>query len=324
MPEIIGIGACALDMIAKIDHFPEPDEKIDAESYTYLPGGVTGNYITGVSRLGVPAGFIGAIGNDQEGQILLEDFKKESVDTSLIKIKKDLRSAINFIMVTKEGERVIIQSPYMIKTRLKVPEDIDLKLIKGVKLIHTTAIHKDVSEYVIKAAKKENPDIIISFDLEKQVAVQYGYKDIEKFIDLVDVLIPQKLGIMELTGHKDPTVAAKILMKKKPNLKIITVTLGFDGCSITTRNGDKIEQKTFPSYMIKPIDTTGAGDAFNAAFSVGYLKGWDIDKIADFANAAGALNCLKVGARTGMTTMEKVLKFMKENENKNNSKKNRK
>ncbi|MFX0134428.1 MAG: carbohydrate kinase family protein [Candidatus Hodarchaeota archaeon] len=313
MAEILGIGACALDMIAKIKHFPEPDEKIDAESYTYLPGGVTGNYITGVARLGGKAGFVGAIGDDQEGEILLEDFKKEGVDTSLIKIKKDLRSAINFIMVTDEGERVIIQSPYMIKTQLKVPDDIDLKLIQGAKLIHTTAIHKNVSEYIIKAAKKENPEVIISFDLEKQVAVQYGYEEIEKFIDLVDILIPQKLGIMELTGKHDPTVAAKILMKKKPNLKIITVTLGSDGCSITNRNSDKIEQKTYNAYAIKPIDTTGAGDAFNAAFGVGYLKGWDLDKIANFANAAGALNCLKVGARTGMTTMENVLKFMKEN-----------
>jgi sugar/nucleoside kinase (ribokinase family) len=313
--EIIGIGACALDMIAKIKHFPEPDEKIDAESYVYLPGGVTGNYITGVARLGVPAGFVGAIGNDSAGETLLQDFEKEGVDTSMIKIKDTTSSAVNFIMVTENGERVIIQSPYMIKTQLKVPEDIDLKLIQGVKLIHTTAIHKDVSEYIIKAAKKNNPDIIISFELEKQVAVQYGYEEIEKFLDLVDILIPQKLGIMELTGKNDPTVAAKILLGKKPNLKIIAVTLGSDGCVISTRNGEKIEQKTYPAYNIKPIDTTGAGDAFNAAFSVGYLKDWDLDKIANFANAAGALNCLKVGARTGMTSMENVLKFMKENNN---------
>ncbi|MHA1380824.1 MAG: carbohydrate kinase family protein [Candidatus Helarchaeota archaeon] len=313
MADIYGIGACALDMIAKVDHFPVPDEKIDAESYVYLPGGVTGNYITGVARLGVKAGFVGAIGKDQAGEILLEDFKKESVDTSMLKIKEDSSSAINFIMVTKNGERVIVQSPYMIKCCLKVPDDIDLKNIEDVKLIHTTAIHKEVSEYIIKAVKERNHDVVISFDLEKQVAVQYGYKKIYEFIDLVDILVPQKLGIMELTGKHDPTVAARKLMEKKPNLKIIAVTLGADGCSITTRNGNKIEQKTYMPYEIEPIDTTGAGDAFNAAFSVGYLIGWDIDKIANFANAAGALNCLKIGARTGMTTMENVLKFMKKN-----------
>ncbi|MHA1298118.1 MAG: carbohydrate kinase family protein [Candidatus Helarchaeota archaeon] len=311
--DIFGIGACALDMIAKVDHFPVPDEKIDAESYVYLPGGVTGNYITGVARLGIKAGFVGAIGNDQAGKILLEDFQKEKVDTSMLKIKDDTSSAINFIMVTKNGERVIVQSPYMIKCRLKVPDDVDLEKIGDAKLIHTTAIHKDVSEYIIKSIKKENPETIISFDLEKQVATQYGYDEINKFLDLVDILIPQKLGIMELTGRHDPTVAAKKLMEKKSNLKIIAVTLGSDGCVLTTRNGNKIEQKTYLAYDIKPIDTTGAGDAFNAAFSVGYLIGWDLDKIANFANAAGALNCLKVGARTGMTTMENVLKFMKSN-----------
>ncbi len=313
MIDIFGIGACALDMIAKVEHFPEPDEKIDAESYTYLPGGVTGNYITGVARLGISAGFVGAIGYDEAGKILLEDFKNEKVDISMLKVKDDSSTAINFIMVTKTGERVIVQSPFMIKCRLKVPDEVDLNRVRDAKLIHTTAIHKDVSDYVIKAVKQENPDVLISFDLEKQVAVQYGYDEINKFIDLVDILVPQKLGIMELTGKKDPTVAAKILMEKKRNLKIIAVTLGSDGCVITTRNGEKIEQRTFQAYSINPIDTTGAGDAFNAAFSVGHLIGWDVEKIANFANAAGALNCLKVGARTGMTTMENVLKFMKKN-----------
>ena len=310
---IYGIGAAALDMIAKVDHFPVPDEKIDASSYDYLPGGVTGNYITGVARLGIPAGFVGAIGKDEAGKILLDDFKKENVNINMLKVKDDSPSATNFIMVTKNGERVIVQSPYMIKCCLNVPDEVDLSKIEGAKLIHTTAIHKDVSEYIIKAAKKQNPDIITSFDLEKQVAVQYGYEAINNFIDLVDILVPQKLGIMELTGKHDPTIAAKKLMEKKPNLKIIAVTLGADGCSITLRNGNKIEQKTYLPYEIEPIDTTGAGDAFNAAFSVGYLKGWEIDKIANFANAAGALNCLKIGARTGMTSMENVLKFMKKN-----------
>lgn len=312
MVDILGIGEVALDMIAKIKYFPTGDEKLDAESYTYLPGGVTGNYITGIARLGANAGFAGAIGNDDAGKILLEDFKKECVDISLFKVKDDSSTAINFIMVTENGARAIIQSPYMIKTKLEIPDDIELNYVQGAKLIHTTAIHTDVSEYIIRAAKEENPDVLISFDLEKQVAVYYGYKEIEKFIDLIDILVPQKLGIMELTDKKDPTAASRKLMEKKPNLKVVCVTLGSDGCVISTRDGNKIEQKTYDAYEIKPVDTTGAGDAFNAAFSVGYLEGWDMDKIANFANAAGALNCLVVGARTGMTNKKNIFKFMKE------------
>ena len=69
MVDILGVGACALDMIASVPHFPGPDEKVDAKQYIFLPGGVTGNFVTGVARLkgGFSAGFVVAVGNDEAG-----------------------------------------------------------------------------------------------------------------------------------------------------------------------------------------------------------------------------------------------------------------
>ncbi|MHA1785640.1 MAG: carbohydrate kinase family protein, partial [Candidatus Helarchaeota archaeon] len=179
------------------------------------------------------------------------------------------------------------------------------------KLIHTTAVHLEVSEYVIQEARKnKGEELLVSFDLEKQVISAYGQEKILNLIDLVDILVPQKLGIMELTQKEYPAEAAKALMEKKTNLKLIVVTLGGEGCLITYRKGSSIQQKVFPAFNLKPIDVTGAGDAFNAAFAVGYLKGWDFVKIAEIANAAGALNCLKIGARAGMCPLEEIEDFI--------------
>ena len=171
MVDILGVGACALDMIASVPHFPGPDEKVDAKQYIYLPGGVTGNFVTGVARLkgGFSAGFVGAVGNDEAGEVLLNDFKRENVDVSNTKIKNS-NTATNFIMLNDEGNKSIIQSPFYMGTRLKIPQDINLDRIYKAKLIHTTAVHKEVAEYVINEARKKNgEDLTVSFDLEKQV-----------------------------------------------------------------------------------------------------------------------------------------------------------
>ncbi|NHI92246.1 MAG: carbohydrate kinase family protein [Candidatus Lokiarchaeota archaeon] len=311
MVDILGVGAAALDMIASVPHFPEPDEKVDAKQYTFLPGGVTANYVTGVARLGLfSAGFVGALGNDEAGNILLQDFKKEGVDTTLIKVK-NTSSATNFILLTDDGDKAIIQSPFFMGTRLDIPQDIDMEYILNAKLIHTTCVHKEASDYIVQEARKNKGDeILISFDLEKQVISAHGKDQILKFLDYVDLLVPQKLGITELTGERYPADAAKVIMKKKRNLKLIAVTLGGEGCMITYRKGTNIQQKIFPAFKINPVDVTGAGDAFNAAFTVGFLKGWDYIKIAEVSNAAGALNCLKIGARTGMCSLQEVEDFV--------------
>ena len=94
--DIIGLGEIVVDWVATIPHFPKPDEKIDAISENYFPGGVTANYLVAVARLGVSCGFIGAVGNDTYGNLLFEDLIRERVDTTFTFKKKDMRTPINF------------------------------------------------------------------------------------------------------------------------------------------------------------------------------------------------------------------------------------
>ena len=72
--DIIGLGEVVLDWVTEIPHFPQPDEKIDALSENYFPGGVTANYLVATARLGGKSGFIGAVGCDPYGDYLINDF----------------------------------------------------------------------------------------------------------------------------------------------------------------------------------------------------------------------------------------------------------
>ncbi len=302
--DIVGLGEVVVDWVAEIPHFPKPDEKIDAISESYFAGGVTANYLVAVSRLGGAAGFIGAVGEDSYGDFLLDDFNKEKVNTSFTLKKKGKSTPINFIFVA-QGEKTIIQSPHMSKTKLEI-EDINENCISGAKLLHTTMLHSELSKKAIDMAK--NYGVKVSIDLEAQIANR-GWNTLKDMLLKADVLLPNKEGAKTITHSKSPTEAAKILVEK--GIPLVIITMGSNGALLTTKDF----QKEVPAYhMDSVVDTTGAGDTFNGAFSVAYwIKGWDLIKSCKYANAAAALKIRKLGARTGMPTSIELIKFLKSN-----------
>lgn len=302
--DIIGLGEVVVDWVAEVPHFPKPDEKIDAISENYFSGGVTANYLVCIARLGVLCGFIGAVGDDSYGEFLLRDFKKEKVDTSLTFKKKGKKTPVNFIFVVK-GEKTIIQSPHMKTTKIEI-DDLNLEYIANSKLLHTTIIHPDVTKKAIDIANEN--DVKVSIDLESQIA-QKGWNNLKSILLKADILIPNKEGAKSITNSESPEQAAKILISK--GIPLVIITMGSQGALITTKKF----QKLIPTYKVeKIVDTTGAGDTFNGAFSIGYwIKGWDLEKSCRYANAAASLKIQKLGARTGMPNEKDLIKFLKDN-----------
>ena len=302
---IVGLGEVVLDWVTEVPHFPKPDEKIDALSENYFPGGVTANYLVALSRLGGRCGFIGAVGDDSYGDLLIDDFLKENIDTSYIVRKRDKKTPVNFIFVAK-GEKTIIQSPHMQTTKLDV-EELQESSIANSKLLHTTIIHQELTERALEIAK--NNEVKVSIDLESQIASR-GWDKLKEILLKADVLLPNKEGAKFITNSNTPQKAAKILVKK--GVPVVIITLGKKGALLTTNN----HQKSIPAYHIENlVDTTGAGDTFNGAFSFAYwIKGWDLEKSCRFANAAASLKIQKLGARTGMPNNQEIYDFLKKNE----------
>ncbi|MFX0057246.1 MAG: carbohydrate kinase family protein [Candidatus Hodarchaeota archaeon] len=304
--EVIGLGEVVIDWVAEIPHFPRPDEKINALSENYFAGGVTANFLVSLARLGGSCGFIGAVGDDTYGDFLINDFKNENVDTSLTIKKISRKTPVNFIFIA-EGEKTIIQSPHMLTTRLDI-SDLNESYIKNARLLHTTMIHPKITEKAIELAKEN--DVHISIDLEAQIA-QMGWEKLKNMLLSADILIPNKEGAKLITKSNTAEEAAKILVKK--GIGVVIITLGSRGALLTTKKF----QKRIPAYKVKNIvDTTGAGDAFNGAFSYAYwIKEWGLEKSCKYANGAASIKIQELGARTGMPTEDKLINFLKENDN---------
>ncbi len=299
--DIVGLGEAVIDWVAEIPHFPKPDEKIDAITENYFPGGVTANFLVAIARLGGRCGFIGAVGDDFYGDYLIEDFKNENVDTTFTLKKKGKKTPINFIFVT-QGEKTIIQSPHMLKTKINLT-DLDQQYIINSKVLHTTMIHPEIAGRAIAIAKRN--EVKVTIDLESQIAKR-GWKSLNKMILNADILIPNKEGAKLITNRKKIDDAAKVLVEK--GIPIVIITLGRDGVLITTEK----YQKKIPAFKVGSIiDTTGAGDTFNGAFSYAYwIKKWNLESSCKYANAAAALKIQKLGARTGMPNESMLMNFL--------------
>ncbi|UYP45381.1 ADP-dependent ribose-1-phosphate kinase [Candidatus Lokiarchaeum ossiferum] len=296
--DIMGIGEVVVDWVATVDHFPEPDEKIDSKTQNLFSGGVTANYCVAAARLGAKVSFFGAIGSDDHGNFLKADFISEKIDCQNLLVKANCPTPVNFIFVVeKTGEKVIIQSPYM-HTTVPSIESFQEKILSGVKLVHSTGIYPEITLRAFRYARKHN--IITSFDLEKQIAV-WGVAKLKPILENVDILLPNKMGAMELTNTNSPLDAAKIFIQW--GIKTIVITLGEEGALAVTK--DRILR--FPAKKIKPVDTTGAGDTFCAAFGYAYgILSMPLDKAVQYANAAAFLKIQHLGARSGMPSSSQV------------------
>ena len=259
-------------------------------------GGDTSNLTVAFARLGGNAGYITRIGDDDFGKSFIDLWKKEKIDTSNVKISKGEYTGIYFIAYNN-GHEFTYYRKASAASRLSF-KDINENYIAIAKIFHSSGISEAISrscrEAVLKTAKlAKSKGAIFSFDINyrpklwpPEIATDY----INKTIKLADIIFPSLEDLRLLYGLGKPEKLSRQILKKGP--QIVVVKLGSEGCLITTKKASlKVS-----GFNVQAVDPTGAGDAFGGAILYGFLKNWDIEKMAVFANAVGALTSCGKGA----------------------------
>ncbi len=285
---ITGFGALNLDKIYLVDKIPKKDEEgyvIDLEMH---PGGSAANTIAGLSEFGIKTAFIGKIGSDEEGRVLLRDFEKRNVDTSGI-IKADGRSGVAMIFVDKEGNRAILVDPGVNDT-IRIDE-VNLDIVNRSKLIHMTSfICKNGIDSLNSQKEIAKEADALSFD-PGMPYVERGLDDIKPILERTTIFLPNKREIEMLMGVEF-LEASEIAIDM--GVEVVVVKLGERGCYVTDGR-DEYFVKPFSSNV---VDTTGAGDAFNAGFLYGWIRGKSLEECAKFGNYVASKIIERVGARS--------------------------
>ncbi len=285
---ISGFGALNLDKIYFVDKIPGKDEEgyvIDLELH---PGGSAANTIAGLASFGVRTSFIGKTGSDEEGKTLLRDFLERGVDTSGI-ISAEGRSGVAMIFVDGRGNRAILVDPGVNDT-ISIHE-VNMEVVETSSIIHMTSfICKNSLESFrsqIEVAKRASS---VSFDPGLPY-IERGLKELRPILKHTTLFMPNRMEIELLykMNYRESTMEALNM-----GVEIVAVKLGKDGCYVTDGKRE-YHVRAFPS---NPVDTTGAGDAFNAGFLYAWHKNRNIEECARTGNFVAGKLIERVGARS--------------------------
>ena len=298
--DVVGFGALNLDRLYMVDEIPGRGDQVFAKGCVEAPGGSAANTIVGLSRLGHRVGYVGKVGADEEGKLLLKSLTDEGIDTRGIIHSEKRRSGIVVGFVDGRGERTLCVDPGA-NDELSF-EEVDVSYVGGADFIHVTSF---VGNGPFEAQKRLLcclSNARVSFD-PGELYARRGLNALRPMLRRSHVVFPNEMELKLLTGKNIETGAEALIGE---GVSIVAVKLGGEGCYVT--DGKQCLQ--VPALRVKVVDTTGAGDAFCAGFLHGLLEGKSLRVCGEIANFVAACKIRRPGARDGLPLLSELPIFL--------------
>lgn len=300
--DVIGFGALNVDKLYNVNKIAHEDGEGFITDCNQFCGGSAANTIIGLSRLGMKTGFIGKVSDDSDGDLLLKNLQKEAVNTRGIIINENGRSGNVIGFVDKAGQRALYVDPGV--NDLILPEEIDLDYVENTKILHLSSFIGEsirVQEYILN----EIPDdITVSLD-PGRIYAERGLDFLKNILNRTDIILINEEELKHLTGNRYSTYeeGARILFEH--GISTVVIKRGDKGSYITNED----ENYIIEPFNVECIDTTGAGDAFNAGFIYGFMKGKEIQKCGQIGNLVASYCIQEQGAIKGLPAINEIIKL---------------
>lgn len=278
--QVAVIGSYGVGMRMNVPRIPVKGETLTGSGFVTFLGGKGSNQAVGVARLGITVELLACIGSDSLGEGALELWQRESVNHSAVVKSVNLPTPVGFIMLDPEGDNCIA---------------IDAGANAELSPDHVKNFAPVIQRSQIAMTQLEIP--VVTAEAALRIAQESGVKTIlnpapaqllsSEMLSLVDILTPNQSEARILVGLtaddliEDEAVAKKLLDR---GVKTVVMTLGEKGALIVSSEG--LEHHA--GHPVKVVDTTGAGDGFNAALAAGIVKGLTLSQAVKLANHAGA------------------------------------
>lgn len=268
--DILGIGEPLIEMVRLAD-------PIDGRpAYVQGFGGDTSTAIIAAARQGAETGYISAVGEDMFGEALRTLWSREGVDYSHVRTRGDSSTGVCFIDPDPAGRRFTYARKASAASAY-CSADLPRDAIEAAKVLHlsgiTLAISRSMRDAAIAAADlAREAGTLVSFDLNhrpKLWSTSEAVSVVETFLPYVDIAFVSDDETEQLFGASTPDGVADLFRTTKA--KMVVFKKGADG-AVLLRPGSQVEIPPAPS---KPIDSSGAGDAFAGSFLAWYLETGD-------------------------------------------------
>lgn len=296
--DVVGVGCNSVDYVYRVPALPRADSptaKQRVSGHATMRGGQMATALAACATFGLRAAYIGATGNDANGQLITDELRRRGVDTSHV-VTRDC--ANRFAAITVEdgsGERLILWDR---DARLDLrDEEIDADALRAARLIHVD--NEDEAAAIAAAAIGRDSGIPVTSDIDRVTVRTH------ELLGLVTIPILAEHVLSELTGQADAARALRDLLL--PHHAMACVTLGAAGAMLLV--DDVVHHQ--PAMTVAAVDTTGAGDVFRAGFIYGLLNGYASADILAFAAAAAAQACTRAGAMAAVPSLAAVQQLVR-------------
>jgi ribokinase len=299
---ILVVGSANMDMVVKARRFPDPGETVFGEQFGMYPGGKGANQAVCIAKLGGKVFFIGKMGKDIFRERLSLSMQENGVRLNRLAIDPEEATGIALISVDASGQNEIIVAA---GSNMKLlPTDIEReRSIFGEVRVVLLQLEIPLSTVTrtVQLARKQGVTVILNPAPARRLP--------KTLLRMIDYLTPNEKELEQLSGISVSSVrtaqcAAEVLLER--GVANVLVTMGARGCLLVNGGAPKL----FPSYTVKAVDTTAAGDAFNGALAYSLASGSTLVEAIPFANAVAAFSVTRMGAQCSMPTLREIQAFL--------------
>jgi ribokinase len=294
--DIAVFGSIAMDEVVPVTSFAL-EETTHVESFCEYPGGSGATVAVGLSRLGVSVSFAGKVGCDLPGRMLVERILIEKVDLSQLVVSPKLATLRTVILVDKEGKKRIIVPTSNVALSLSSLSEIKWRLVNKASAVYIGEVFIEIAELISSYTKSRNKPVFY------RLLTPFAKLGLEKVLPVVrnaNVIYTNAQAWSNLQRSSPSLYDPSDLLGFGPDT--IVITRSELGCTVYTVH-KTIEIK---APDLKAIDSTGAGDAFAAAFTRRILDKKSVEEAAKYASIAAALSTTKRGAWASMPSHEDI------------------
>ena len=306
-PRIAVVGSFMMDLVVQCNRLPLEGQTIVGQDFNTFVGGKGSNQAIAAARLGANVSMIGRVGTDNFGDELLKNLSAEDVDSQFVVKDTEMGTGVAMITVDANGDNTIVAVP---KANMSLnPDNID-QAESAIAAADILLLQLEVSLLAVQRAaeiaKANGVPVLLNPAPARRIPME--------LMSLVDILVPNETETEFLTGFRltdmeSIKLAAKHLLEE--SVPTVVLTLGDQGALLATAEDIQL----VPSYSVKAVDATAAGDAFCGTLAVSVARGDSWESAVNFANAAGALTVTKLGAAPSIPTREQVIELIERNRN---------
>jgi ribokinase len=301
---IFVLGSLNADLVIQADRLPTAGETLHGRDLSIYPGGKGANQAYAAARLGAKVAMFGAVGQDVFGDLLLESLKNSGVDLGGV-VRSERATGSASITVLPNGENAILLSPGAnASVSATWVEGLATKLSADQLVLCQLEVPFAAVEALLKISSEKGARGI----LDPAPAIELSSETLR----LAEIVTPNQAECAVLLNREsqqprtfeEGLEACRSLHER--GVRIAIVKMGALGCVVS----DGIESFTVEAYPVDAVDTTAAGDTFNAGLAAALATGSTLREAVEFGNAAAALSVTRPGAQSSAPSREEVERLL--------------